>query len=596
MSLKKKDAELEAEISNHLEEAIRERIERGENPETARAHALREFGNVTLIKEVTREMWSWAWLDRLWQDVRFGLRLLRKNPGFSLVAILTLALGIGATTAIFSVVYAVVLRPLPYENSERLVAIWTRTPQVPRLPMAAADHQDLKSQSTVFEDIAILRDTASYNLTGDGPPEWLQASRIPANLFSLLRVEPQLGRGFTVEENHPGHDQVVILSHGIWQRRFGGDPNILGKTIRLENIGYTVVGVMGAKFQYPSRDVQIWTPLTINPADFQTRTGYTHVAIGRLKPGVSVEQAQTEVNVIGARLAQQYPVKQNVHFDVNQLRTDIANTATRPLLVLLAASFGLLLIGCCNLVNLLLTRALSRGRETAVRSALGASRIQLLLQAGAELFPLLAMGAALGLLAAKLGISSLVPLLPATLPRTDEITINLPVLIFSVALLFATAAVVLALPMWQMRRLDLISTLRQDSRTSTDNRTRLRNLLVVGQVAVTVMLLTGAGLLIRTFAALKEVDPGFRSRGVLSMRIAIPRNKYKDDQKVAALSQSILERVRSIPQVDAVGMGNRLPLGVHRVSPPSSSSETARKPAVCRRLTTPRSRPIIFGR
>ena len=559
-SRKRKDDELETEIQHHIELAVRERVERGESPEEARAKVLREFGNVALVQEVTREMWTGASLALLIQDLRFGLRMLLKSPGFSLVVILTLALGIGATTAIFSVVYGVVLRPLPFGDSERLVAIWTHTPQVDRLPVAAADHRDIKEQNTVFEDIAILRASANYNLSGDGQPEWLQGSSIPANLFPLLKVEPALGRNFTPEENQPGRDQEVILSHALWQRRYGSDPNVIGKNIRLENMPYTVVGVMGPNFQYPNRETQIWTPLTINPADFQTHTGYGHLAIARLRPGVTVAQAQNELTTIAARLAQQYPVKQFVTFGVESLREYVAGSTVKPLVTLLAASLGLLLIGCCNLANLLLTRTLTRNRETAVRTALGASHLQLLVQGVAELFPLLSIGAILGLVAASLSIKSLLRLMPTTLPRADEISVNLPVMLFSVGLLIVTAALVLIIPLHQMRRADLVSTLRQVSRTATSNKARIRNLLVVSQVALTVMLLTGAGLLIRSFAALKDIDPGFRSRGVLSMRLAIPRNKYKEDPKVAALCQSILERVRALPAVESAGMGNRLPL------------------------------------
>jgi putative ABC transport system permease protein len=556
-----KDAELDAEIQTHIDQAIRERIERGESPNDARSNVMREFGNVTLVKEVTRSMWNWSFVERLAQELRFGLRGLRNSPGFSLVAILTLALGIGATTAIFSVVYAVILRPLPFGDPERLVAIWTNTPQVDRLPMAAANHRDIKAQSKLLEDVAILRASANYNLTGDGEPEWLQVSSIPSNLFPLLRVEPILGRGFTPEENQPGSDFSVILSYGLWKRRYAGDVNIVGKAIRLENLPYTVVGVMGPNFQYPTRETQLWTPLTINPADFETRTGFGHLAVGRLKTNVTVAQFQDELNIIAARLAQQYGgVNTNVRFTVAPLRLDIAGPATKPLITLLAASFGLLLIGCCNLANLLLTRMLSRNRETAVRSALGASRGQLLMQAIAEVSPLLVIGAILGLLAAQVGVRVLLPLLPATLPRMEEIAVNLQVMLFSIGLLFMTAILVMIIPWRQMRRTNLVSALREDTRTSTSGKTRIRNVLVVGQVALTVVLLTGAGLLIRTFAALKEVDPGFRSRNILSMRLAIPRNKYKQDQKIVALCQNIMERVRALPQVEVVGMTNRLPL------------------------------------
>ena len=559
-SRRDKDAELDAEIRSHIDQAIRDRVERGESPDDARSNVMREFGNAALVKEVTRSMWGWSFLERLGQELRFALRSHRKSPGFSVVAILTLALGIGATTAIFSVVYAVVLRPLPFGDPERLVAIWTNTPQVDRLPMAAANHRDIKAQSTLLEDVAIVRATANYNLTGDGEPEWLQGSGIPSNLFPLLRVEPILGRGFTPEENQPGNDRSVILSHALWKRRYAGDVNIIGKTIRLEQVPFTVVGVMGPNFQYPTRDTQLWTPLTINPADFQTRTGFGHLAVARLKPNATVSQLQDELNIIATRLAQQYAVNQNVRFIVAPLGQDIAGPATKPLVTLLAASFGLLLIGCCNLANLLLTRTLSRSRETAVRSALGASRGQLFMHAAAELLPLLFVGAILGLLVAQLGVRLLVPLMPTTLPRMDEIAVNLPAMLFSIALLSITAILVMIIPIRQMRRVNLVSTLRENTRTSTAGRTRVRNALVVGQVALTVVLLTGAGLLIRTFAALREVDPGFRSNAILSMRLAIPRNKYKEDQKVATLCQNTLERVRALPQVEVAGMSNRLPL------------------------------------
>jgi len=496
-------------------------------------------------------------------DLKFAFRQLLKNPGFTAVVVLTLALGIGATTAIFSVVYAVVLRPLPFPESERLVAIWTQTPQVDRLPMAAANHRDLQAQNTVFEDIAMLGRVSHYNLTGDGEPERLQGSRVAANLFPLLRVKPTLGRGFVQEENQPGRDRVVILSHSLWQRRYAGDPKIVGKTIRLEHVPYTVVGVMGPEFSYPTRDFQIWVPLTINPADFQTRTGYGHLAVARLKPGTTVEQAQNEANLIAARLAQQFPeVNKDVRFTVTPLRQDMAGVAQRPLYVLLGASIGLLLIGCGNLVNLLLVRGLARNRETAVRRALGATRFRLARQAAAELLPMLALGALAGVLVAQWGVQSLIPWLPAGLPRVNEIQVNLPVLAFSGAVLLLAIGLVMLLPLVQSSREDLAPTLREDLRTASGSagRVKLRNLLVAGQVGLTVILLTGSGLLIRTFAALKELNPGFRPQGVLSLQLAIPRNKYGGDDNVASFCRRILDQVRALPGVEAAGMGNRLPL------------------------------------
>jgi predicted permease len=573
-------------------------------------------------------------------DFKFAIRQFVKNPGFTAVAVLTLALGIGATTAIFSVVYAVVLRPLPFPESERLVAIWTQTPQVAQLPMAAANHRDLKSQNTVFEDVAMLSRFASYNLTGvrraeasaeepnrlgsisnagaaagygplqagDGEPERLPAARVAANLFPLLRVKPALGRGFTEVENQPGQDRVVILSHGLWQRRYAGDPNIVGKTIRLENVPHTVVGVMSPEFQYPTREVQIWTPLTINPDNFRTRTGFGHLCVARLKPGVTLEQAQTEVNLIATRLAHQYPEKnKEVRFSVAPLRQDIAGVARKPLTVVLGAALGLLLIGCCNLVNLLLARTLARSRETAIRSALGANRSRLVRQAAAELLPILALGAIAGVLAAQWGIRLLIPWLPAALPRVEEIEVNLPVLSFSGAVLCITAVLVLLLPVMLAARFDLVATLREDSRTASGSagRAMIRNLLVIGQVALTVILLAGAGLLIRTFAALKDVEPGFRPQGVLSLRLAIPRNKYGQDDQVAAFCQRILEQVRALPGVQAAGMSNRLPLdgasGLSSIEFERPNQEPGTLEATDETITTPdyfqaMGIPVLDGR
>jgi putative ABC transport system permease protein len=500
------------------------------------------------------------------QDLRYGLRMLLKHKGFTAVAVLTLALGIGAATAIFSVVYAVVLRPLPFPESERLVAIWKYQPRYGsnQFPLPASIHRDFKAQNTVFEDVAIFRDTANFNLTGEGEPERLVGARIAANLFPLLRVEPALGRGFTEDEDEIGHDRAVILSHGLWQRKFAGDPNIIGKTIRIESLPHIVVGVMGPEFQFPTREFQLWYPLTINPRDFETRSGNYHRTLARLKPGVTVEQAQTEINTIAGRLAQQYPESdKGVFYTVTPIRQDVARTARTPLFILLGAVAGLLLIGCANLANLLLARALARSRETAVRSALGATRARLIRQAIVEMLPILALGAIAGLIGAQWGIDLMIPSLPAALPRVEEIRISAPVLLFSGGVLFATALLVLIWPAIQATRTDLVRDLREDARTSAGaaSKARMRDLLVVGQVALTIILLAGAGLLIRTFSELRTVDPGFRADGVLSLHLAIPRNKFNTDAKVASLCQRILEQVRALPGIESAGMVNRLPLG-----------------------------------
>lgn len=495
-------------------------------------------------------------------NLRFGLRTISRNPGFSILAVLTLALGIAATTVTFSILYAVVLRPLPFGDAERLVAIWTQTPQTNRLPNSAADHRDLKNRNTVFEDIALLQAGTDYNLTGDHESELVSASRISANLFPVLQVSPVLGRGFTVDENQPGNDRLVILSDAIWRRRFASDENIIGKTIRLDNESHTIVGVMGPDFRYPSSSTQLWKPLTINPDDFGTRTGYGHLAVARLKPGVTVEQAQSEVSQIGLQLAAEFPSNKDVRFGVTPLRTDIAGVAKTPLLVLVGAALGLLMIGCCNLLNLLIARELSRSHETALRSALGATRARLFLQSATELLPILVFGSIVGVLAAKEGIRLMIPLLPATLPRMEEIGINLPVLLFSASVLVVSSVLVVLLPALRAGRRDLLASLREGSRSLSGSRskTTIRHLLVIGQIAMTLMLLTSAGLLIRTFLTLKQMDAGFRAENVLTLRLSIPEYKYRNPTEVASVSQRILEQVRRIPGVNVAGLVNRVPL------------------------------------
>ncbi len=496
-------------------------------------------------------------------DLKFAFRQIRRNPGFAIVAVLILALGIGATTTIFGIVYPVVLRPLPFADSERLVAIWTHTAQVQRLPMAPANYLDLRSQNTVFEGVAILGRGGSRNLSGKGEPERVLAVPIGANLLPLLRVRPVLGRGFTEHESQPGRDRAAILSYGFWQRRYAGDPRIIGKTIRLDGVPHTVVGVMGAKFQYPSRQVQVWTPLMIDPGDLRTRTGFDYLCVARLRRGATLKQAQIQVNVIATRLEERYPMKnRDVAFSVTLLRRDIAGVAQRPLVMLLGAALGLLFIGCGNLAGLLLARALAKSRETAVRSALGASRRRLLRQAAVELLPILALGSLAGMLAASWGLKLMIPWLPSALPRLDEVHVRLPELVLSGAVQFIIGGLVLLLPAMQTARTDLVGGLRENPRTSTaaPAKAAVRKLLVVGQVALTFVLLASTGLLIRSFTALEEVKPGFRPRGLLTLHLRIPRDEHGGDAGVAAFCRRILERVRALPGIEAAAMGNRLPL------------------------------------
>ncbi len=498
------------------------------------------------------------------QDFRYALRLLRANPGFAATAILTVALGVGATTAIFSVVYGVMLRPLPYAEPARLVALWTNSTKAgARLFVSAANYRDWREQNRTFEDIALVRSIANFNLTGIGEPERLQAGRFSANVLSVLGVSPILGRGFLEGENQIGHDNVALLSHRLWMRRFNGDPSIVGRTIQLSGAAYTVVGVMGPEFQYPTRDFDIWVPNTVNPDDYRLRLPFGFLAVGRLKPGVTLRQAQADLDAISARLARAYPgSNEGISAQVVPLHEDTVGSVRLALSVLLAAVGCVLLIGCANLANLLLARAAHRTRELTVRAALGASRGRLVRQSLAELTPILMLGGGLGLLLASWLLRALLPLLPASMPRVEAIAINLPVLAFTAGVLALTGLLCGLGPSLQAARVDLASSMRESSRGASAGaaRTRLRRGLVIAQIAIVVPLLVSAGLLARTLGELRRVDPGFRTDHVLSLLLAIPRTKYPTDHEVAALCQRVIARVAALPGVESVGAVNRLPL------------------------------------
>jgi putative ABC transport system permease protein len=427
-----------------------------------------------------------------------------------------------------------------------------------------ANVYDWKARNHVFEDIAALRAIANFNLAGQGAePERLFGSRISANLLPVLRVSPMLGRGFSEDEDEIGHDNVAILSYGLWRRRFGGDPAIVGQSISLSGVSHTVVGVMGDDFAFPSRDYQIWTPLTFDPNELINRQNYSYLAVARLKPGATLQQASAELDVISAQLEREHP-KENTGIGaiVAPMHGDTVATVRTPLYILLAAVLAMLLIGCANLANLLLARALVRARELAVRAALGASRARLVTQSIAELVPMLAAGGVLGFVAAAWAIDAVGPLLPADLPRAENIGLHLPVLAFAMATLTAITGFAGAWPAIEASRSGLAAATADLSRgvTGGARQARTRDLLVVGQIAVTLWLGVGALLLTRSFAELKGVNPGFNPDRVYSVHLAIPRSKYRDDAAVAEFCRRVVERVQALPGVVAAAMVNRLPL------------------------------------
>jgi putative ABC transport system permease protein len=548
---------LDAEIENHLARQA-ESLERAG---WSRADAMREarlaFGGLEGIKEHTREAWGTAALESTIQDVRYGIRQLRRNPAFAWSGILVLALGIASITVVLSIVYGVLLRDLPYDQPDRLVTLGSARREVgfQGAYAGAADYFDWREQQQVFEDLGLTRPVANYNLTGSGEPERLQGARATASVFSALRVRPAIGRVYTEEEQLDAGraSSVAVLSYGLWQRRFGGDPSVVGRTILLNGSPYQVVGVMGADFQYPDRDFELWTPLYIPPDQLRERGDYSYLCVARLKAGVTLEQARAHMSVLAANLARDYPqTNRGSGVFVEPMLRDMTGSVRHALLLLLAAVGVLFLTGCVNLANLLLARATNRAQEFSLRASLGATQSRLSRQFFAEAIPLVIAGALLGIVTAHWLLSLLIPLLPASLPRIGEIGVHGPVLVSSVVLSVAAAFLMSLAPAAQIR-----SHLDRGPRAAG----RARGLFIVTEIACTVLLLVTAGLLMRSFAQLRFTDPGFLPAQVLSLHLAVSRAKHGDDAGVARYLDRLVDRVRTVPGVETVGIVNRLPMG-----------------------------------
>ena len=499
------------------------------------------------------------------QDLRYGVRMLRRSPGWAAVMSATLALGIGLTTAIFSLTYSILLRALPYPEPERLVTLWLTNSaavaaNVSRFNANAGNWMDWRAQTELFEDIALTRAVANFNLTGDGPPERVQGGRTTWNLPQVLGVQPLLGRMFTEEET--GRDaRVAVLSYGFWQRRFGRDPAIVGRSIQLSGAPFEVIGVMPPDFRYPTRDFELWTPLFIPPDETRSQYNFNYRSIGRLKPGVTIQQAQAETSTITRHWARQYPAGNNTGeygVLVESLLDSTVGQFRTILYVLLAAVSCLLLIGCINLGGLLIVRASVRTHEFSIRAALGASAARLRRQTLAEVLPLSAAGGAGGVLIAWWLLKVLVPWLPPQLPGLESIGLHGPVLAFALALSVLVVLLAGMLPARLASRVQLAGTMQQDSRTVTGG-SRIRNGLVAAQIAVTLVLVFGGGLLVRSLVAVMKVDPGFSTQGVLTMHLAVTRAKYPTETQVADYYRRLVARVKTIPGVIEAGMVNLLP-------------------------------------
>ncbi len=502
-------------------------------------------------------------METLLKDIRYGIRMLTKKPGFTLVAVITLALGIGANAAIFSVVNAVLLRPLPYKEPDRLMLIReTKLPQFPEFSVSPGNFLDWKAQNTVFERLVAMGGS-SFNLIGSGDPERLRGTLVTDGFFATFGATPQLGRDFLPEEDQPGRNFVVMLSNGFWQRRFGGDPKIVNQAITLNGQSYTVIGVMPASFRYGGRDVDLWTPIAFTAQQAQNHGGHYLQAVGRLKPGVSVEQARTEMVAIAGRLATQYP-DANTGWSVKLgPMLEFAVRDIKPaLLVLLAAVAFVLLIACANVANLLLARAAGRQKEIAIRTAMGAGRWRIVRQLLTESVLLSLTGGLVGLLLAKWGMDLLLKLAPQNLPRMSDVSLDGRALAFTAAITLLTGIVFGLVPALQSSKPNLNEVMKDAGRGSTEGGRRqlIRSSLVVLEVASALVLLVGAGLMIKSFWKLQQVDPGFNPDSALTVPVTLPRRKYPEADKQAAFFKQLIENVATLPGVKAVGAGNVIPL------------------------------------
>jgi len=561
------DREINDEMEQHLERLTERYCAEGMSPEEARNAARREFGGLEQMKEAARGERILMWPAEFLQDIRYGMRTLAKNPGFTIVAVAALALGIGANTAIFSVVNSVLLRPLPFKEPNQLVMVWDEQTHLgfPKDTPTPANFLDWQRQNSVFAGMAAMAQR-SYNLTGNGEPERLDGRRVSANLFDLLGIQPQLGRNFRPEEDTPG-THVVILSRGLWERRFAADPRIIGRAISLNGESYIVVGVMPAALELPRMmsdwREQLWVPLAFSLTEAAARSSHYLEVIARMKPGVTLQQAQTEMSTIAARLAQQYPADNTrVGAAVTPLREEFVGEIRPALLILLGAVAFVLLIACANVANLLLARAAVRQKEIALRLALGATRSRLVRQFLTESLLLAAAGCAVGLFLALLGLDVLKKSIPATIALAQGIAIDGKVLGFTAFVGLFTGLVFGLAPVAQASRFNLNENLKEGARGASVGArgNRLRSLLVIGEVAVSFLLLIGAGLLINSFIHLRNLDPGFNPDHVLTAKVELSAIKYPTKEKRSAFFQEVVRRVQTRPGVQSVGVGNNLPL------------------------------------
>ena len=555
----KRESELDEELQSHLQMAAQDRADRGETPEQARRAARRELGNVGLIKEVTREMWAGASFERLVQDLRFGMRMLVKSPGFAAVAILTLALGIGVNTALFSVVNGVLLKPLPYPQPEKLVWLAESKPNFATGSISFPNFRDWQKDNHTFSGMAIYR-SYNFNVLGLGDAEQVHARFITSDFFSVLGVNPVIGRTFVPGEDDIGRAPIVMISEGLWRRKFNSSSDVLGKSINLDGTGYTIVGVTPASFDFSGlfRDIDIYAPAGqwTNPLLSKRGAGLGMHGVGRMKPDVTIEQARADMDRISSNLAAAYPdTNKGISAALRPLKQTMVGEVRVLLLVLLAAVGFVLLIACVNVANLMLARAAARTREFAIRAALGAGQARLVRQLLTESLLLALTAGTLGLLLAAWGTRAALQFLAQGLPRASDVHLDARVLLFTVLISLGCGIFFGLAPTLKSRSRNLHDTLKEGGRGESGARHRAQGLLVVVEMAMALVLLIAAGLMLRSLAALWNVNPGFDSDNVLAFGVALPPSmRNASATEIRAALRDVDRHLAAVPGVKSISL------------------------------------------
>jgi predicted permease len=575
---KRNDRDLDAEVRSYVQLLAEENIRAGMPPQQAQRAAQVELGGIEQVKEQSRDARAGASLDSLLQDLHYGTRMLRKNSAFCAIAILTLALGIGASTAVFSLVNAVLLKPLPYPNSQQIVFPWRQPPVglnlgYNEMPWGRPDFLFFARESKTFQSVSAFK-SDSFNLTGSGDAARVDGLRASAGFFPSLGISPIIGRTLTAEEDQAGHEHVVVLSYRLWRDRFGSDTQILGRALQLNSESYTVIGVMPQGFVFPRadempnsfpfpRETQLWVPLALIPGPIIPGEDSELAVIGRLQSGITPAQAQSEMNVMSKRLEDFFPGGKGwFSMKITSMEQQMAGDMRRPLLLILGAVGVVLLIACSNVAGLLLSRSLARTKEFTLRAALGAGKWRLMRQLLTEALILAGIGGIAGILIAKAAIHFVKFFAPPSIPRLNEVSLDLRVVLFALAITFVTGILFGLAPAIAGSRDNLVESLKEGGqRSGSASSAKLRNVLLISEVALALVLVISAGLLTRTFLHLLRVDPGFNPTRVLTFELTLPATKYTDQPQIVALYQKALQSIRSLPGVESAGITATTPLG-----------------------------------